>query len=110
MPEYATLRGLPLTGLLLLSGCALTPPAENCPTPAVPPISSVEKQPASEPAKPRDNEKRLADRLRLCNEERHRLEAALQESQKRSDDLQKKINALLMIDREVRNREKEKGR
>ena len=51
-------------------------------------------------------ERHLAERQRQCLAEKRRLELALKESQKRSDDLQKKIDTLLAIDRELRSRAK----
>ena len=51
-------------------------------------------------------ERQLADRQRQCQVEKRRLEFALKDSQKHSEELQKKIDALLAIDRELRNRTK----
>lgn len=51
-----------------------------------------------------DLERQLTREQRLCLAERRRLELALKESQKQSEDLQKKIDALLAIDRDLRNR------
>ena len=47
-------------------------------------------------------ERQLSQRQRQCAEDKRRLERDLRESQKRSDDLQKKLNAVLAIDRELR--------
>lgn len=48
----------------------------------------------------------MAERLRHCQEEKRRLELALKENQKRTDELQKKLDALLAIDRDLRSRKK----
>lgn len=49
-------------------------------------------------------ERQLAERQRQCQIEKRRLELALKDNQKHSEELQKKIDALLAIDRELRNR------
>lgn len=48
----------------------------------------------------------MAERQRHCQEEKRRLELALKENQKRTDELQKKLDALLAIDRDLRSRGK----
>lgn len=53
-----------------------------------------------------DSERLMADRQRHCQEEKRRLELALKENQKRTDELQKKLDALLAIDRDLRSRGK----
>lgn len=54
-----------------------------------------------------------SDRLRPCQDEKRRLEIALRDAQKRNDELQKrhddiqnKLDALMAIERDVRNRQK----
>jgi len=49
-------------------------------------------------------ERQLAERQRQCQLEKRRLELALKDNQKQSDELQKKLDALLAIDRELRGR------
>jgi uncharacterized protein HemX len=51
-------------------------------------------------------EKQLAERQRQCQAEKRRLELALKDNQKQSDELQKKLDSLLAIDRELRGRAK----
>ncbi|MEN9481793.1 MAG: hypothetical protein RLZZ298_3188 [Pseudomonadota bacterium] len=51
-------------------------------------------------------EKQLAERQRHCQAEKRRLELALKDNQKQSDELQKKLDSLLAIDRELRSRSK----
>lgn len=51
-------------------------------------------------------EKQLAERQRQCQVEKRRLELALKDNQKQSDELQKKLDSLLAIDRELRSRAK----
>lgn len=48
----------------------------------------------------------MAERQRHCQEEKRRLEMVLKENQKRIDELQKKLDALLAIDRDLRSRGK----
>ncbi len=49
-------------------------------------------------------ERQLAERQRQCQLEKRRLELALKDNQKQSEELQKKLDALLAIDRELRSR------
>ena len=49
-------------------------------------------------------ERQLAERQRQCQLEKRRLELALKDNQKQSEELQKKLDALLAIDRELRGR------
>jgi len=48
----------------------------------------------------------MAERQRQCQEEKRRLELTLKENQKRTEELQKKLDALLAIDRDLRSRGK----
>lgn len=45
----------------------------------------------------------LADKQRQCLSEKRRMEIALRDSEKQVDDLQKKLDVLLAIDRELRS-------
>lgn len=94
-------RGLAAAICLSLGGCAqnCTAPAEIVAEPA--PLASC---PAPETAAARTPE--FERRLRSCLDDKRRLEHALQESQKRAGELQRKLDALLAIDRDLRNREK----
>jgi hypothetical protein len=91
------------TAVLALSGCAANnvrqadeiivfEPLPNSPS------STVDIQKIAE------LERQLAERQRQCQIEKRRLELALKDNQKHSEELQKKIDALLAIDRELRNR------
>ncbi len=51
-------------------------------------------------------ERHLAERQRQCLVDKRRLELALKENQKQAEELQKKLDALLAIDRELRARGK----
>ncbi|HEX9195085.1 MAG TPA: hypothetical protein VF854_03615 [Azonexus sp.] len=53
-------------------------------------------------------ERQLAERQRQCAEDKRRLDQALKESQLRTEQLQKKLDALLAIDRELRSRGKDR--
>lgn len=86
-----------------LAGCVST--AGTAPaSPAVP--DSVSTRALPEPVKTSDSERLMAERQRHCQEEKRRLEFMLKENQKRTDELQKKLDALLTIDRDLRSRGK----
>ena len=53
-------------------------------------------------------ERQLAERQRQCAEEKRRQELALKESKLHTEQLQKKLDALLAIDRELRSRGKDR--
>jgi hypothetical protein len=53
-------------------------------------------------------ERQLAERQRQCADEKRRHELALKENQLRTEELQKKLDALLVIDRELRSRGKDR--
>ena len=55
-----------------------------------------------------DLQRQLAERQRHCNEDKRRQELALKDMQKRNDELQKKLDSLLAIDRELRSRGKDR--
>lgn len=91
--------------ILAVSGCASTnekPPPEVVliESPVVSTRSALDVQKISE------LERQLAERQRQCQLEKRRLEFAIKENQKSSEELQKKLNALLAIDRELRSRAK----
>lgn len=48
----------------------------------------------------------MTERQRHCQEEKRRLELMLKENQKRADELQKKLDGVLAIDRDLRSRAK----
>lgn len=54
----------------------------------------------------RDLERQFAERQRNCLEDKIRLEQTIRENQKHIDELQRKLDSLLAIDRQLRNREK----
>jgi hypothetical protein len=90
-----------------LSGCAMT---SEIPAP-VAVAGASESSPevahgAADCQRVSDLERQLSREQRQCIAEKRRLEAALKDSQKQTEDLQKKIDALLAIDRDLRNRSK----
>lgn len=98
-----------VTAFVLISGCATPPatPPESPPPPLTPlSLDSTATRTTPEATKPSDSERLLAERQRHCQEEKRRLEQALKENQKRTDELQKKLDALLAIDRDLRSRGK----
>lgn len=68
--------------------------------------SETVSRPESDKKRITDLERRLIARQRTCLEEKRRQEQALKESMRRSEELQRKLDALLEIDRELRNRRK----
>ena len=94
--------------LAALSGCATQ--VELQAVPETPVEISVEPTPISRaPAdvqKINVLERQLADKQRQCLVDKRRLEAALKDNQKRVDELQKKFDALLAIDRDLRSSKK----
>ena len=88
---------MPLILVSILSACANKP--ANPPQEAVP--SSVAAR-TPEELRINELERILADKQRQCAEEKRRQDSALKESQKKADELQKKLNNLLAIDRELR--------
>ena len=65
-------------------------------------------RPVSDAPRIAELERRLAERQRQCVDEKRRLELALKENQLRTEELQKKLDALLAIDRELRSRGKDR--
>ncbi|MBK7415487.1 MAG: hypothetical protein IPJ38_10645 [Dechloromonas sp.] len=51
-------------------------------------------------------EKQVTEKQRQCMAEKRRLELALKDNQKQADELQKKLDSLLAIDRDLRSRAK----
>ena len=51
-------------------------------------------------------ERQLAEKQRQCAEDKRRQDVALKENQKKTEELQKKLDALLAIDRDLRLRSK----
>ena len=100
------LKYLVLVGTIFsFGGCALNDAKQ----------SSERLGPESTPPGPRsaadaqrisELERSLAERQRQCLVDKRRLELALKESQKQAEETQKKLDALLAIDRELRARGK----
>lgn len=93
-----------LAAILVLSGCALSSdraaePGQSAATASVTP---------SDAQRIADLQRQLAERQRHCNDEKRRQELALKDAQKRNDELQKKLDSLLAIDRELRSRGKDR--
>jgi len=87
-----------LFATLVLTACSSAPPTlvENPETPATTTRSAADIQRINE------LERQQSQRQRHCLEEKRRLELELKESQKRGDDLQQRLDAVLAIDRELR--------
>lgn len=92
---------LTVAALAGLSACA-TLPGQQAPV--------VQTEPTSVGRMPADVEKigtpeqQLAEKHRQCLVDKRRLEVALKDSQKQAEDLQKKLDVLLAIDRELRSK------
>lgn len=102
-----TLAGLSLG--LITSACSVSQDKKPEITETVQQASASVPVPAPTPAEIGrliEMERQSAEKQRQCQDDKRRLELALKESQKRNDELQKKLNALLAIDREIRSREK----
>jgi len=89
---------------LVLTACSSAPPTpvESRDTPAATTRAVADIQRINE------LERQLSQRQRQYFEEKRRLELELSESQKRGDDLQQKLDAILAIDRELRRGSKER--
>jgi len=93
-----------ITAVLVLSGCAVGNARQAEPGDS-PVASSAAPSDAQRIA---DLQRQLAERQRHCNEDKRRQELALKDAQKRNDELQKKLDSLLAIDRELRSRGKDR--
>ena len=93
-----------LFATLVLTACSSAPPkpVESPEMPAATTRAAADIQRINE------LERQLSQRQRQCLEEKRRLELDLSESQKRGDDLQQKLDAILAIDRELRRGSKER--
>jgi hypothetical protein len=89
-----------LFATLVLTACSSAPPTpvESPETPA----ATTTTRAAADIQRINELERQLSLRQRHCLEEKRRLELDLSESQKRGDDLQQKLDAILAIDRELR--------
>ena len=93
-----------LLASICLFGCASQPEAPiESPTEQV-----VVAKPPENIQKISDSEKQLIEKQRQCLSEKKKLETALKDSQKQNDELKKKLDALLTIDRDLRSRGKGK--
>lgn len=87
-----------------LFGCASRPEA-----PVEVPTEPVSiSRPIDNSLKNSDSERQVAEKQRQCLSEKKKLEIALKDSQKQNDELKKKLDALLSIDRDLRSRGKGK--
>lgn len=96
---------LGLTGCATKNKTQVEMEGESLPVPARPGVET-KKTPTPELQRIRELERQLVERQRQCLEDKSRLEQALRENQKRNDELQKKLDSLLAIDRELRSRGK----
>ena len=87
-----------------LTGCA----SNNEQPPVTVEVLPTSPRPVSDAQRITELERRLAERQRQCADEKRRLELALKENQLRTEELQKKLDALLSIDRELRSRGKDR--
>lgn len=89
--------------LALLSGCATQQEraavAKEGSAPAVVVVPA-------ETSRSSDADRMLSEKYRQCLDEKRRLDNALKENQKRNDELQRKLDGLLAIDRDLRSRGK----
>ncbi len=112
MRVFAMLAGMALAGCASVEPVAVPAPPPAAPEPvAVPPpvvepardeavIRELRQQVERLTAQLNDAQRRYA----ALNEEHRRGEAALRESQRKVDELQQKLDALLAIDRDTRRR------
>ncbi|MDD2741094.1 MAG: hypothetical protein PHV02_02410 [Rhodocyclaceae bacterium] len=101
-------RALSVLILAALSGCATQGELQAVPeTPVEIPVepTPIGRAPA-DIQKINALERQLAEKQRHCLVDKRRLEAALKDNQKQADELQKKLDALLAIDRELRSSKK----
>jgi TolA-binding protein len=96
---------LGLTGCATKNETQVEMEGESLPVAARPGVET-RKTPTPESQRIRELERQLVERQRHCLEDKNRLEQALRENQKRSEELQKKLDSLLAIDRELRTRGK----
>lgn len=94
-----------LAAVLVLHGCALNGAKQADEVIVFEPVP-INPRSTLDIQKIGDLEKQLAERQRQCQAEKRRLELALKDNQKQSDELQKKLDSLLAIDRELRARVK----
>lgn len=94
---------LALASVYLFAGCALQ---EQKSSSASQTAQSPVVAGAVESSRPTEAERMLAEKHRQCQDEKRRLDSALKENQKRNEELQKKLDGLLAIDRDLRSRGK----
>lgn len=94
-----------------LAGCATTDEKPGAADSIAPVVDAIPDRAASDIQKITELERQLVKEQRQCVAEKRRLDLSLKESQKQSeelqkklDDLQRKLDALLAIDRDLRNR------
>ena len=98
-------RILILATVSALAGCAATKDRQTEDVIVFEPMPSNSRS-ALDIQKIGELEKQAADKQRQCLAEKRRLELALKDNQKQSEELQKKLDSLLAIDRELRSRTK----
>ena len=95
--------------LCLLYCLGLTACASNIEKPpAVVDVLPSSPRPVPDARRIAELERQLAERQRQCAEEKRRQELVLKENQLHTEQLQKKLDALLAIDRELRSRGKDR--
>ncbi|MDP3538658.1 MAG: hypothetical protein Q8S26_08135 [Azonexus sp.] len=91
---------------VVLSGAACTTYREIPPDTSAEPVATARS--TTDVQKIADLERQMAEKQRQCLADKRRLETTLKENQKQNEELQKKLDGLLAIDRELRNRNKTK--
>lgn len=96
-----------LSTSLVLSACSITQENKSEIAEAVQAYPTRAPAPTlAETGRLIETERQLTEKQRHCLEEKRRVELALKDSQKRNEEVQKKLDALLAIDREIRGRGK----
>lgn len=98
-----TIAPLSLLVIYGLTGCATN---SEMPVASASSLTPSSSRSTSDTQRIAELERQLVERQRHCLEDKRRQDLALKENQKQSEELQKKLNALLAIDRELRRRGK----
>ena len=109
MAENRDIASLLRSSICLFSGicvfgCASQPEAPI----EVPTVEVIVSKPTDSSQRSSDSERQLAEKQRNCLTDKKKLETALKDSQKQNDELRKKLDSLLAIDRDLRSRGKGK--
>jgi hypothetical protein len=97
LPQLPWAKASGLFVTLVLTACSSAPPQLESPE-----VPAATTRSAADIRRINELERLLSQRQRHYLEEKRRLELELKESEKRGDDLQQKLDAVLAIDRELR--------